>query len=66
MRRKISVPRFVTRRPFGPTDVAVHLVATVVGLTKRPDQTAVTRQSVVHVLDVWKATRRPRVRPVKS
>jgi hypothetical protein len=52
MRWKISVPRTLTTRPFGATYVATHLVATVVGLTKRPDQTVVTLQSGVHVLDV--------------
>jgi hypothetical protein len=34
-------------RPFGTTYVAIHLVTTVVGLTKRPDPTVVTLQSVL-------------------
>ena len=45
MRWKISSPRTLTGRPFGPAYVAIHLVATVVGLTKRPDPTVVTGQS---------------------
>src|SRR5262245_13838910 len=45
MRWKISSPRTLTGRPFGPAYVAIHLVATVVGLTKRPDATMVTGQS---------------------
>ena len=52
MRWKISVPRTLTTRPFEATYVATHLAATVVGLTKRPDQIVVTLQSGVHVLDV--------------
>ena len=52
MRWKTSVPRILTTRPFGATYVAIHLAATVVGLTNRPDQTVVTLQSGVHVLDV--------------
>src|SRR5262249_11743837 len=41
MRWKISSPRTLTGRPFGPAYVAIHLVATVVGLTKRPDPSPV-------------------------
>src|SRR5437764_13160653 len=52
-RWKISVPRLVTTWPFGATSLAIHLVATVPGLTTRPYQTAVTAQSDVHVLEVW-------------
>ena len=52
MRWKTSVPRTLTTRPSGPTYVAIHLVATVVGLTKRPDPTVVTLQSDVQFLDV--------------
>jgi hypothetical protein len=66
IRWKTSLPRVLVTRPFGPTMVAVNLVATVVGLTKRPDQTAFTLQSDVHVREVWNATRGPRTRPARS
>jgi hypothetical protein len=52
IRWKTSLPRVRVTRPFGPTMVAVNLVATVVGPTKRPDQTAFTLQSEVHVREV--------------
>src|SRR6516164_7313240 len=52
--------------PSGPTYVAIHLVTTVVGLTKRPDRTVVTLQSDVQFLDVWNTTRGPRMRPARS
>ena len=52
MRWKTSLPRVLVRRPFRPTMVAVNLVATVLGPTKRPDQTAFTLQSEVHVREV--------------
>jgi hypothetical protein len=52
MRWKTSVPRNLMTRPLGATDVAIHLATTVVGLTRRPDQAAVTAQSDVQVLDV--------------
>ncbi len=45
MRWKTSVPRTLTTRPFGAKYVAIPVVATVVGLTKRPDQTVITLQS---------------------
>lgn len=60
MRWKTSVPRTLVTRPFGATYVAIPLVATVVGLTKRPDQTVVALQCVVQFLDVWNTTRGPR------
>ncbi len=41
MRWKTSVPRTLVTRPFGATYVAIPLVATVVGLTKRPVQTVI-------------------------
>src|ERR1700750_1062389 len=44
MRWKISSPRTLTGRPFGPVYVAIHLVARGVGLTKRPNPTMVTGQ----------------------
>ena len=66
MRWKTSVPRTLTTRPFGATYVAIHLVTTVVGLTKRPDATVVTLQSDVQFLDVWNTTREPRMRPAAS
>jgi hypothetical protein len=59
MRWKTSLPRTLTTRPSGPTYVAIHLVATVVGLTKRPDPTVVTLQSDVQFLDVWNTSRGP-------
>jgi len=59
MRWKTSVPRTLTTRPSGPTYVAIHLVTTVVGLTKRPDPTVVTLQSDVQFLDVWNTSRGP-------
>jgi hypothetical protein len=65
-RWKTSVPRVFTPRPSGAPRVAIHLAAMVVGLTKRPDQTAVTLQSDVQVLDVWNATRGPRTPPARS
>jgi hypothetical protein len=66
MRWKTSVPRTLVTRPFGATYVAIPLVATVVGLTKRPDQTVVALQSGVQFLDVWNTTRGPRTRPTRS
>src|SRR6266487_2405012 len=66
MRWKISVPRTLVRRPFGATYVTIPVAATVVGLTKRPDQTVVALQSGVQFLDVWNATRGPRTRPTRS
>ena len=66
MRWKISVPRTLVRRPFGATYVTIPVAATVVGLTKRPDQTVVALQSGVQFLDVWNATRGPRTRPARS
>src|SRR6478752_7269741 len=68
MRWKISSPRTLTGRPFGPVYVAIHLVATVVGLTKRPDPTVVTGQSdrAIQLLDVWNTTRGPRICPASS
>ena len=56
VRWKTSVPRFLTTWPFGATYFAIHLVATVPGLTARPDQTVVTAQSDVPVLDAWNTT----------
>jgi hypothetical protein len=66
MRWKTSVPRTLVTRPFGATYVAIPLVATVVGLTKRPDQTVVALQSGVQFLGVWNTTRGPRTRPTRS
>ena len=63
---KASVPRTFATRPFGATYVVIPLVTTVVGLTKRPDQTVVALQSVVQFLDVWNTTRGPRTRPARS
>jgi hypothetical protein len=58
MRLKISVPRLVTTRPFGPTDLVVHVTAAAPWPMARPDQTTVPPQSDVHVLEVVNATRR--------
>jgi hypothetical protein len=66
MRWKTSVPRTLVTRPFGATYVVIPLAATVVGLTKRPDQTVVALQSGVQFLDVWNTTRGPRMRPTRS
>jgi len=66
MRWKTSVPRALATRPFGARYVAIPLVATVVGPTKRPDQTVVALQSVVQFLEVWNTTREPRTRPIRS
>jgi hypothetical protein len=66
MRWKTSVPRTLATRPFGATYVAIPVVTTVIGLTKRPDQTVVALQSVVQFLDVWNTTRGPRTRPARS
>jgi hypothetical protein len=66
VRWKISVPRTLVRRPLGATYVAIPLVTTVVGLTKRPDQTVVALQSDVQFLAVWNTTREPRTRPARS
>jgi hypothetical protein len=56
MRSKVSVPRVLAKRPFGAMYRAIHLVAMVPWLTARPDHTAVTAQSDVHVLEVWNTT----------
>ena len=66
MRWKTSVPRALATRPLGARYVALPLVATVVGPTKRPDQTVVALQSVVQFLEVWNTTREPRTRPIRS
>ena len=66
MRRKISVSRTLSTRPSGATYVAIPLAATVVGLTKRPDQTVVTLQSGVQFREVWNTTQVPRTRPARS
>src|SRR5262249_25547260 len=66
MRWKTSVPRTLATRPFGATYVVIPLATTVVGLTKRPDQTVVALQSVVQFLDVWNTTRGPLTRPARS
>ena len=57
-RLKISVPRLVTTRPFGPTDFMVHVTAAAPLPMARPAQTTVPPQSDVHVLEVVNATRR--------
>src|SRR6516162_3097612 len=60
MRWKTSVPCTLATRPFGATYVAIPLVATVVGLTKRPDQTVVA-------LQIWRPVpRRPEHDPRAS
>jgi hypothetical protein len=56
IRLKISEPRILNTWPFGATYLPTQLVATVPGLTPRPDQTIVTAQSDVHVLEVWNVT----------
>jgi hypothetical protein len=67
MRLKVSVPRVLATRPFGAMYRAIHLVAMVPWLTARPDHTAVTAQSDVHVLEVWNTTLWPRsTRPTRS
>ena len=47
------MPRTLATRLFGATYVATPFVTTVVGLTKRPDQTVVALQSGVQFLAVW-------------
>src|SRR5215475_10725705 len=65
MRLKTSRPCVRITSPFGPTEVAVHRATIVVGVTKRPRQTAVTLQSAVHVREVSKPTHGPRMRPAR-
>jgi len=60
IRWKTSVPRTLIPPP-GP--VAIHRTTMVVGLTKRPNQTALMLQSEGQSLEVWNRTRRPLTPP---